>query len=488
MVLPADFPFFTGDPDNKTAEKPGSWLKRLERTWTSTTIDADKIHDFSTSLDADSIAETWWDRLDPAHKATWADVKRAFIVEWPPTKQVEVSSAARRATMMSYKLQEEDIGKMEGEGRQRNYTHVRWADNVEPLWKQLEDKNGLLIPEVRTNLPDSILNCLPDLKDIHTDFSIFLQAVRDVPIDKVRRRTEDLKDLREIKLQLSSLSEMPRTTPPSPMSQITQQFASSSLHNMSYPQYTHRQPTQVLMTTQGLITHNPMTPYVPPNPTTPYVPPHRRQTPPHMLTPIRQQPTPMSSTDPFRDDGTTPRPPLTSFYQNLQNTPTPTVRRDDRSLTLAYEAVQNSKLYPNDDNGRQQYAKDLATWEHIYGKNEQMSFMKEHLPLTPGTVALGSQECYGCGQTGHTGKDCPLPEGERINARERGWRNYITKILFPIGNRGTPSRRTQMQQSPMIAQMNVGDGEVLEYDPYLYPIEAVTFHDMEQGNGQESRE
>jgi hypothetical protein len=164
------------------------------------------------------------------------------------------------------------------------------------------------------------------------------------------------------------------------------------------------------------------------------------------------------------------------------------IRRDDRSLTLAYEAVQKSKLYPNDDNGRQQYAKDLAAWEHVWGKNEQMSFMRDHLPLTPGTVALGSQECYGCGQTGHTGKDCPLPEGERINARERGWRNYITKILFPIGNRGTPSRRMQMQQSPMIAQMNIGDGEVLEYDPYLYPIDAVTFHDMEQGNGQESRE
>jgi hypothetical protein len=119
MVFPADFPFFTGDPDNKTAEKPGSWLKHLERMWTSTTIDADKIHDFSTSLDTESIAETWWDKLDQAHKTTWAGVKAAFIVEWLPAKQVEVSSAVRRATMMSYKLQEEDIGKMEGEGRQR---------------------------------------------------------------------------------------------------------------------------------------------------------------------------------------------------------------------------------------------------------------------------------------------------------------------------------------------------------------------------------
>ena len=44
-----------------------------------------------------------------------------------------------------------------------------------------------------------------------------------------------------------------------------------------------------------------------------------------------------------------------------------------------------------------------------------------------------------------------------------------------------------MQQNPMVMQMNMGDGEILEYDPYLYPIETVTFHDMEQGNGMESR-
>jgi hypothetical protein len=45
----------------------------------------------------------------------------------------------------------------------------------------------------------------------------------------------------------------------------------------------------------------------------------------------------------------------------------------------------------------------------------------------------------------------------------------------------------QMQQSPMIAQMDVGDDSVLKYDPYLYLIDTMTFHDMEQGNGSESR-
>ena len=469
MPLPTDFSFFSGDTDDEKAEKPGSWLKRLERNWRATTSDADKIYDFTSSLDADSPAEEWWNKLDGALKTTWNDVKVAFRAEWPPTSQVEVSSIARRATMMSYKLTEDDIGRMEGEGRKRNYIHVIWADKVEPIWKQLEDKHGLLIPEVRANLPQGIVDCLPETKDIHTNFSIFLQAIREVPVEKAIRRTNEVRELRDMKVQLSALAET--RAPPSPMSQMTQRLATSSLYT-SYPQYTQRSSSQQSNSSPGPTTTIP---------SAPYVPPHRRQTPPHTSTPARQQPTPASSTNPFQDDGTTPRP-QNLFYQNLLNTPSPTARQDSQSL--AYLAVQNSRLYTDDDIGHQQYAKDIAAWESAYGSNVLMAFTRDHLPLTPGTVALGSQECYGCGKIGHTGRDCPLPEAERINPRERGWRTYITKILFSIGNRGTPTPRRQQ----MIAQIHINENEVIEYDPYLYPIETVTFQETGQGNGQESRE
>lgn len=329
---------------------------------------------------------------------------------------------------------------MEGEGRKRNYTHTMWADKVEPLWKQLEDKNGLLIPEVRANLPQSVIDCIPDAKDINTDFAVFLQAIRDIPVDKMVRRTEELKELRDIKRQLSSLTETPKA-PPSPMSQVTHKFASSSL----YPQYTYRSATQ-----QSAPNPVPTT-----TTATPYVIPNRRQTAPHITAPTRQQQPLTSPTNPFQDDGNTPRV-MNSFYQSLQNTHTPSpTPRNNESTALAYLAVQNSRLYNDDEEGHRQYAKDIATWETIYGVNTQMTWMKEHLPLTPGTVALGSQECYSCGKTGHTTRDCPTPAEEHINPRERQWRTYITKILFPIGSRGTPIRRTQSQphQNPMIAQM-----------------------------------
>jgi hypothetical protein len=95
MPLPTDFPFFTGDTDDDKAEKPGSWLKHLERTWTATTSDNNKIYDFELSLDADSPAEDWWNNLDGALKKTWNDVKTAFRSEWPPTSTIEVSSIAK---------------------------------------------------------------------------------------------------------------------------------------------------------------------------------------------------------------------------------------------------------------------------------------------------------------------------------------------------------------------------------------------------------
>ena len=41
----------------------------------------------------------------------------------------------------------------------------------------------------------------------------------------------------------------------------------------------------------------------------------------------------------------------------------------------------------------------------------------------------------------------------------------------------------------MIAPIYAMEGEYLEYDPYLYPIDTVTFRDEQHsGNGQESRE
>lgn len=208
-----------------------------------------------------------------------------------------------------------------------------------------------------------------------------------------------------------------------------------------------------------------------------------------MQTPVRQQPTP-GSPNPF-EDNTTPRP-TNNFYQKLQQSyhTSPLAQKGGNAQQLALSAVQQSRMYTDDEQGHQNYARDITAWETAFGRDAQMMFTKDPLPLTPGTAPLGSQECYQCGKAGnppHIGADCNSTT--RIPQRESSWRNYINKILFPIGQRGNTPRNQPYRENVMIAPIYAAEGEYLDYDPYLYPIENVAFHDeQQQGNGAESRE
>ncbi|KAJ7035432.1 hypothetical protein C8F04DRAFT_1182338 [Mycena alexandri] len=45
--------------------------------------EADKVELFSLSLASTSVAESWFDALDPIHTATWAALEKEFNVKWP---------------------------------------------------------------------------------------------------------------------------------------------------------------------------------------------------------------------------------------------------------------------------------------------------------------------------------------------------------------------------------------------------------------------
>lgn len=147
-------------------------------------------------------------------------------------------------------------------------------------------------------------------------------------------------------------------------------------------------------------------------------------------------------------------------------------------------------MYTDDETGHQQYVRDIAAWETAFGKDSQMMFTRDPLPLTPGTAPLGSQECYQCGKSGnspHISADCT--SSTRIPQCESSWRNYISKILFPIGQRGNTPRTPYQREYPIVAPIYATEGEYVDYDPYLYPIENTMFRDdPQQGNGPESRE
>ena len=150
-------------------------------------------------------------------------------------------------------------------------------------------------------------------------------------------------------------------------------------------------------------------------------------------------------------------------------------------------ARENSRMYPDTEAGHHQYLQDIDQWENENGSATQMSFERTPLPLAPGGVALGSQECWGCGRVGHmlNSTECTIADEYKSTGRwmrEKGWRSYINKILHPIGDR-TPSRpRTA---GPGIAIIEATDAEF--YNPNIYSPEVVSYYESLQGNGVESR-
>jgi hypothetical protein len=96
-----------------------------------------------------------------------------FKTEWPAMRTLEISTEARRETLMSLKVTEEELGKIVADGKCKEYTHVIWADNAEAIWRLLEDNKGLLIHDIRKNLPEGVLNCIPDTRATREDYKAF---------------------------------------------------------------------------------------------------------------------------------------------------------------------------------------------------------------------------------------------------------------------------------------------------------------------------
>lgn len=140
-ALPTDFPLFSSDEDDtkEESESPSHWMRKLEHCFPWGTADADKIHEFTLSLEPNSTTEIWWDAIGQQDKDTWLKVTTVFKLRWPGTKAVATSATTKRELMRELKLAESDVGKIVGEGKKKNHAHIVWANKVETLWRQMDD-------------------------------------------------------------------------------------------------------------------------------------------------------------------------------------------------------------------------------------------------------------------------------------------------------------------------------------------------------------
>lgn len=477
VTIPSDFPFFSGRTDEDTHKHTSTaWFQLFERCFARNTPDDDKIYYFKLSLATSSPASDWYDNIQANDKDTWAKIKPLFHAKWPTTMSAEALIPARRAAMWEIKLNKEDLGKMEGEKKNRVYTHVGWANRVEAIWETLGDTNGHLLDSVRRNLPQALIFMMSIRAEDENDGAKFFTAVWNVQIKKVLGKAKESAAMRDLEERVAAMTGF---TP-------NHQTAFPSHADESYNHrhmYVPQQPQQLYSPQQGTTpapTHHQTPAGACPNHQTP---PHQQGYAPVTPAPYTQRgqlPTPMaSSPNPFSDLTT---PQASAFTQRLMGSPqSPSAGRD--STFLARQAVTNSPMFADDEAGCQAYTVAARVWEEQHGTS-MCTFMTTLLPLWPGTDRLGSSECYRYGkasQPPHRGSDCE--DTNRIPVKEAQWRSYVTKFLHGTRNSyATPNR------NPMVARITVTDDGVA-YDTQLYPADTMMFaEDQATGNSRESRQ
>jgi hypothetical protein len=371
---------FHGDKDD---ENPEDFLRAFFRRMGTNTDDV-KRQQFKYFLQADSAADEWFDGLAAADKKDWTSIETAFNKRWLRKKAVKKTTEEYEEEITGLKLKMEDLGKKETTAGREVYSHTAWADKMTTIVKgAMIETTTTYIGQVRKELPKVIRE---KIGAGHGDWTMFLQAVRDVDVDHIRdgvnlwKKEQEEQD--EIKKHIQKLEKLTA----SPTAPLRHQMTSFSISNTP-PGTTQQQRQQA-----------PSAPAAP----NPFV----------STTGGRGnlfQTAPQSSTT---------RPPATQA---------------DRTALLA--CLQKYPHHPDTEAGRRAHQVQQAEWVKTHGLS---TFVTESTPypLRPGTLPVGSGECFTCGFTGHMGRrDGSTCGGTRaLHPHEQTWRAICSRILRQTHN------------------------------------------------------
>ncbi|KIM37852.1 hypothetical protein M413DRAFT_76511 [Hebeloma cylindrosporum] len=371
---------FHGDKDD---ENPEDFLRSFFRRMGMSTDDIKK-QQFPNFLQADSVADEWYEDLSAADRASWATIESAFRKRWPRKQQVKKTKEEYEEEIAGLLLNIEDLGKKEKVAGRDVYSHIAWADKMATIVRgaKLEDTTTY-IGQVRKKLPKLLRE---KIGAGHEDWTSFLKAVRDVDTDHIREGVaiwrEEQADQAAIKRRIVQLEKLTTASPTAP---LRQQFSMFDIGGR------------------------------PPSPT-----PAPRRAPASssnqfsMNRNIRDAPLPVAQ----------PRPAPT-----LAPRPPPT--QAERTALIAQ--LQKYPHHPDTDAGRQAHQAQQADWAKTYGLGTRVSESTPY-PLRPGTAPVNSGECFTCGYTGHLGRrDGSTCSGRRaLHPNEQAWRVICTRVLKEV--------------------------------------------------------
>ncbi|KAJ7210298.1 hypothetical protein C8J57DRAFT_1733643 [Mycena rebaudengoi] len=453
MTKPVDL--FRG---NGTAEKAHMWLRMLEQTFKYDSDEKEKAYRFEKGLYPGSDAEEWWGKLQTNEKTVWKDLLDAFEKKWPKPKTTKRAQEIVISELMENHLDRSVLGQLvKDEDGTLVLSHVVWSEVTRRLLGEIEggDATMMLRSSIRKTLPVEFRALIQDDSSLDT-WDKWLRAVEAVSVDRIRDAAE-ARSGGDVEIQ-------------------TWVLAHPGASREERGQFLHERMTR-LMSAYGMpdimnsyqSTSSPSRAlYVPPaaRQSQPQSPQQQRATPAHM-TPVRAyqsaQSTPQGPRTPWaqrtQDDvfgGSTLRP-INTFAKSLQappSTPSPSTRAHSfggdpsKDLEIAGRIYQNPRTFAEDATGVQAYTRELATWTT---QNSGPSPDYTSYPLAPGTVGMGSKECFRCGKITnppHYGKAaCEARGSTPLSVKEQNLRTWVGETLFPRGSR-TPSRISQINETP----------------------------------------
>ena len=373
---------FHGDKED---ENPEDFLRSFFRRMGTATDDVKK-RQFRYFLQADSAADEWFDELPQEDKKDWDALEDAFNKRWPRKKAAKKTKEEYEEEITGLQLKMDDLGKKEKTAGRDVYSHIVWADKMATIVKGAKiEATTTYIGHVRKELPKLLRE---KVGTGHTDWTSFLQAVRDVDVDHIRDGADLWKKERDEQDALKKRVQQLEKLTASPTAPLRQQMTTFGIGN------TRAIPAQ--QSRQASVT--------PANPFTGNV----------------------GGCGNLFQTSQTAAPP-----QN--NIPRPPATQADRAALLI--CLQKYPHHPDTEAGRQAHRAQQADWVKTHGPG---TFVTESTPypLRPGTLPVGSGECFTCGFTGHMGRrDGSTCGGNRaLHPHEQTWRAIGSRILRQTRN------------------------------------------------------
>ena len=362
---------FHGDKED---ENPEDFIRSFFRRM-GIAGDEVKKQQFPNFLQADSLADEWFEELAEADKKDWGAILGAFRKRWPRKKAAKKTIEEYEEEITGLPLKMEDMGKKEKVAGRETYSHIAWADKMSTIVKGAKlEETTTYIGHVRKDLPKLLRE---KVGAGHKDWTTFLKAVRDVDIDHIRDGVEVWKKEQQEQEAIRKRIQQLEKLTASPTAPLRHQMTSFNIGNSQAPnQAAQRQAT--------------------------------------------------SAANPFTS--TTGGSGNLAYSAQAKPNARPLPTKADRDALLI--CLQKYIQHPDNEAGRKAHQAQQADWAKNHGINATVTESTPY-PLRPGTQPVGSGECFTCGFSGHMGRrDGSTCGGNRaLHPHEQTWRSICSRIL-----------------------------------------------------------